>query len=446
MIALFPIPAKAGGWGMSREDPTLVEDRTQVAGHEVMLPRQGRSPEELWAIMDEESKADVRWQDGRVAALVYLAGDDVTEVAKEAYVRAFSGNGLAPTAFPSLKRYEEDVVGMTAALLHGDSGVGNITSGGTESILLAVKIARDRARERLPEITVPEIVLPETAHPAFNKAAHYFGLKAVRTPVGADFRVDIDAYRAAITDNTVLLVGSAPNYVYTMIDPIPELSELARERDLCFHVDACVGGFFLPFAEKLGREIIPFDFRNPGVTTISADLHKFGYTAKGASTLICRDAEVHRYQEFAFSDWPGGTYRTPTMTGTRPGGAIAAAWAVLNYLGEEGYLRLVDRTLSMVDRLVSELEAIPELYVVGKPDMSLVAYGSHTLDIVAVADGMQARGWFVYLERVPPSIHLMLSPGHDAFIDRYLADLREVIEFVKGGQITRERDEIKYGQ
>jgi glutamate/tyrosine decarboxylase-like PLP-dependent enzyme len=182
------------------------------------------------------------------------------------------------------------------------------------------------------------------------------------------------------------------------------------------------------------------------VTTISADLHKFGYTAKGASTLICRDPEIHRYQGFAFSEWPGGTYRTPTMTGTRPGGAIAAAWAVMNYLGESGYLRLVDRTLRMVDRLIDEIEAIPELYVVGEPDMSLVAYGSHTLDMVAVADGLQARGWFVYLERNPPSIHLMLSPGHDRFIDRYVADLREVIELVKRGEVTRQRDEIKYGQ
>jgi glutamate/tyrosine decarboxylase-like PLP-dependent enzyme len=412
----------------------------------VALPQTGRSPAELWAVMADEAEADVRWQDGRVAALVYLAGDDVEAVAKEAYLRAFSGNGLAPSAFPSLKRYEEEVVAMTAALLNAERGVGNITSGGTESILLAVKIARDRARDLRPEIAAPEMVLPETAHPAFNKAAHYFGLKPIRTPVGADYRVDVAAYRAAITDDTVLLVGSAPNYVYTMIDPIPELSELARERNLSFHVDACVGGFFLPFVERLGRRIIPFDFRNPGVTTISADLHKFGYAAKGASTLICRDPAIYRYQEFAFSDWPGGTYRTPTMTGTRPGGAIAAAWAVLNYLGEEGYLRLVDRTLRMVDRLIAAIAAIPDLYVVGEPDMSLVAYGSDSLDMVAVADGLQARGWFVYLERNPPSIHLMLSPGHDAFMDRYLADLREAIDLVKRGEVVRQRDEIRYGQ
>jgi glutamate/tyrosine decarboxylase-like PLP-dependent enzyme len=410
------------------------------------LAREGIAAADLWTIMDHEAEADVRWQDGRVAALVYMAGDDVTEVAKEAFLRGFSGNGLAPTAFPSLKRYESEVVEMVAGLLNAPAGLGNITSGGTESILLGVKIARDRARVHQPHITAPEIVLPETAHPAFNKAAHYFGLTAIRVPTGPGYRVDLDAYRAAITENTVLLVGSAPNYVYTMIDPIPALSELARERNISFHVDACVGGFFLPFVEKLGYEIIPFDFRNPGVTTISADLHKFGYTAKGASTLICRDAEIYGYQEFAFSDWPGGTYRTPTLTGTRPGGAIAAAWAVMNYLGEDGYLRLTDRTMRFMRRLRDVIEAMPDLYVVGEPDMSLIAFGSNTLDIVAVGDGMQARGWFVYLERVPPSIHLMLSPEHDRFLDRYLNDLREVIELVRAGEITRERDELKYGQ
>lgn len=420
---------------------------TAVIEGRVTLPAEGRSPAELWATMDEEAGADVRWQDGRVAALVYLAGDDVLEVAKEAYERGFSTNGLAPTAFPSLKRYEAEVVEMTAALLNGsEQATGAITSGGTESILLAVKIARDRARERQPWISAPEIVMPETAHPAFNKAAHYFGLKPVRLATGESYRVDLDAYRAAVTERTVLCVGSAPNYVYTTIDPIPEIAEIARERDISCHVDACVGGFFLPFVEKLGYRRTPWDFRNPGVTTISADLHKFGYTAKGASTLTCRDEEIGRFMEFSFSDWPGGTYRTPTLCGTRPGGAIAAAWAVMNYLGEAGYLRLTRRAMTMVERVVAEIDAMPELYVLGQPDMTLIAYGAHELDVVAIGDGMQALGWFVYMERVPPTIHLMLSPGHDAFIDRYLGDLRAVVERVKRGEVVRERDEIKYGQ
>lgn len=425
--------------------PVAQQIETPPAARAV-LPREGLPAEVIWSEMDRSAENDVRWHEGRVAALVYLAGDDVLEVAKKAYERGFSTNGLAPTAFPSLKRYETEVIEMTANLLNAPEGRGNITSGGTESILLAIKIARDRARVLQPWITEPEIVLPATAHPAFNKGAHYFGLKPIRTGFGSDYRADLDAYAAAITDNTVLLVGSAPNYVHTMIDPIPEMSELARARNISFHVDACVGGFFLPWVEKLGRKIIPFDFRNPGVTTISADLHKFGYTAKGASALICRDAEIYRYGEFFFSDWPGGTYRTPTLTGTRPGGAIAAAWAVLNYLGEDGYLRLTERTMTFIDRFRREIEATGELFVVGEPDMSLVAYGAHMLDIVAIGDGMQARGWMVYLERVPPSIHVMFSPGHDQFLDRYLNDLREVIELVRTGEIVREREELKYGQ
>jgi glutamate/tyrosine decarboxylase-like PLP-dependent enzyme len=411
-----------------------------------MLPHRGRSADSLWEEMDRAEVDDVAWHEGRVAALVYLAGDDVAQIAKEAYIRSFSTNGLAPSAFPSLKKYESEVIQMTGSLFHGEQATGAITSGGTESILLAVKIARDRARANQPWIMEPEMVLPETAHPAFNKAGHYFGVKPIRVPTGDRYRVDVARYEAAITENTILCIGSAPNYVYTMIDPIPELSELARAREISFHVDACVGGFFLPFVEKLGYPRIPFDFRNPGVTTISADLHKFGYTAKGASTIICRDPEIGGYAGFSFSDWPGGTYFTPTLTGTRPGGAIAAAWAVMNYLGEDGYLRLTKQTMDFVGRLTEEIEAIPELYVVGEPDMSLIAYGSDSLDIVAIGDGLQTRGWFVYLERVPPSIHLMLSPGHSAFIDRYLDDLREVVQLAREGKLARERNEIKYGQ
>jgi glutamate/tyrosine decarboxylase-like PLP-dependent enzyme len=410
------------------------------------LPKEGISADQIAALMDGASTDDVDWEHGRVAALVYLAGDDVTQVSKDAYLRGFSTNGLAPTAFPSLGQYESEVIDMVSALLHAQSAVGAITSGGTESILLAVLIARERARKHQPHITKPTMVLPETAHPAFNKAGFYFGIEPIRVPTGEGFRVDVDRYASAITDDTILCVGSAPNYVYTMIDPIPELSEFARARDISFHVDACVGGFFLPFVEKLGYRRIPWDFRNPGVTTISADLHKFGYTAKGASTLICRDDEIGSYMGFHFADWPGGSYRTPTLTGTRPGGAIAAAWAVMNYLGEEGYLSRTKTTMNFVEDLMESIEAIPELYIVGEPDMSLVAFASDSLDMVAIGDAMQERGWFVYLERVPPSIHLMLSPGHAPFMEKYITDLTEVVELARTGTIERKREEIKYGQ
>ena len=414
------------------------------AAASVQLPKAGRSPSAIWATMDEARQADVQWQQGRVAALVYLPGDDVVAVAKEAYLRFFSENGLSPRAFPSIDRFEREVVAMTAALLHGEHALGNITSGGTESIILALKIARDKARAEHPEITEPEIVLPETAHPAFNKGAHYLGLKAIRTPVGPDFQLDLDAYRDAVTDNTVLLVGSAPNYPFGMIDPISEMAEIAAERRISFHVDACVGGYFLPFLERLGTPITPFDFRVPGVTTISADLHKFGFAARGASVLLCRDADIYQYQGVRFTDWPSGIYSTPTLAGSRPGGAIAAAWAVMQYLGEEGYVRLTQQAMRAATRLQAGIRTIPGFQVFGEPVMSVFAFGSPERDMAAVAAGMEARGWFVHPQRRPPGIHVMLSPGHDAFIDTYLADLRAVVDLVDRGQIDGAGREAMY--
>jgi glutamate/tyrosine decarboxylase-like PLP-dependent enzyme len=395
--------------------------------------------------MEASRQQDVVWRNGRVAALVYLPGSDVTEVAREAYMRFFSENGLSARAFPSLGRFEREVIEMTASLLHGEHAVGNITSGGTESILLALKVARDKARTDQPGITAPDIVVPETAHPAFNKGAHYLGMNVIRVPVGDDFRVDLDAFRAAITDNTVLLVGSAPNYPYGMVDPIPEMAKMAQERGISFHVDACVGGFFLPFLEKLGYELIPYDFRVPGVTTISADLHKFGFAARGASAILSRDKEIAAYQGMTFSDWPAGLYSTPTLAGSRPGGAIAAAWAVMHYLGEEGYKRLTQQAMTAAQHLIDGVEEIPGFEVYGQPDTSIVAFGSPDRDMAAVADGMEARGWFIHRQRRPAGIHVMLSPGHEPFIEGYLSDLRDVIAHVDRGEIQSSGREALYG-
>jgi sphinganine-1-phosphate aldolase len=400
------------------------------------LPRQGRSPDELWALMDQARAGDVDWRGGRVAGYLFLGGEDVLAVAKRAYADFSSENGLSAKAFPSLQRFESDVIAMTAGLFHGEHAVGSITGGGTESIMLAVKSARDWARVEQPGISMPEIVLPFTGHPAFDKAAHYFGLKTVRTPLHEDLRVDLEAYRAAVTDNTVLMVGSAPNYPFGMVDPIPEMASLAAERGISFHVDACVGGYFLPFAEKLGRV--------PGVTTMSADLHKFGYTAKGASVILSRDPDIYQYQGYEFGDWPCGLYRTPNIAGTRPGGAIAAAWAVMMYLGEAGYCRLVGTVLRFTERLIAGIEEIPGLEVRGQPDMGLISYGSSTLDIHAIAAGLEQRGWFVQLDRQPPGIHLMLSAGHEAIVDRYLEDLAAAAEQVRRGEVTSQTREARY--
>lgn len=312
---------------------------------------------------------------------------------------------------------------------------------------MGVKIARDRARKLHPQIIEPEMVVPLSAHPAFWKGAHYFGLTPVRAPLHDDLQLDVDAYKSLITPNTVLLVGSAPSLTIGMVDPIEELAPIAFERGISFHVDSCVGGYFLPFAERLGRLIPRFDFRVPGVTTLSADLHKFGYAAKGASCIISRDSDIFQYQVFEFGapERPPDWYVTPSMTGTRPGGAIAAAWAVLNHLGVDGYLRLTATAMAYMDRFWEGINAIDGLRVLGTPAMTLFSYASETLDIFAIAKGLTQRGWLVFPDEWPVrAIRFMQSPGHEPYIDRYLADLREVAELVRSGQLVAKGGRAQY--
>lgn len=410
------------------------------------LPQHGRDPSELYTELDALQEQDIRWGEGRVAALVFLAGEDVREVARTAYNKYFSTNGLSPRAFKSLDALESDVVAMSCNLLHGDSeATGNITSGGTESIIMGVKSARDQALHDHPDITHPEMVVPFNAHPAFNKAGHYLGVRVVRTPLTDDFRVDLDAYAEAVGPNTVLMAGSAPNYPHGMIDPIPEMAGIAARRGIRFHVDACVGGFFLPFLERLGYDLPAYDFRVPGVSTISADLHKFGFSARGASLILSRNPEINAFQRFRFEDWPAGVYQTPTMAGSRPGGAVAAAWAVMQYLGVEGYCRLVQQTMDFIGPLIERIESIPGLSVRGDPDMSLLSYGTDEFDIYAVAELMEEKGWFVHRDRIPPGIHLMLSPGHGPFMEQYTEDLAQAVDVVRHRNITASTRDARYG-
>jgi len=382
-----------------------------------------------------------------VAGAVYPAGDDVLNVAKEAYLEFFSTNALLPSLFPSLAQFERDVIEMTAQLLHGETATGSITSGGSESILMGVKSARDRARVLHPEISAPDMVVPVSAHPAFWKAAHYFGLNVIRAPLRDDLELDLEGYRRAITPNTVLLVASAPGLTLGMVDPISELGALAFECGIGLHVDACVGGFFLPFVEMLGYPLPEWDFRVPGVTTISADLHKFGYAAKGASVIMSRDSEVFSHQVFRFGaperaeDW----YVTPSMTGTRPGGAVAAAWAVMMYLGQEGYVRLVDQTMRYLRRWWDAINSIPDLNVMGAPVMSVFSFTSTKLDIFAIADGLEERGWMLFRDTYPVrAIRFMQSPGHEPYVDKFIADLREVTELVRKGELTSAGGRARY--
>jgi len=402
------------------------------ASQTIYLPEKGKDKRALMREMDAARDQDVHWREGRVFSLVFDGGEDVHQVAEAAYMKFFSENALNPTAFPSLRKFESEVVAMTASLLGGDAEVvGNMTSGGTESLLMTMLTAREWARTAHPEITQPEVVLPATAHPAFDKAAHYFHMKLVRTPVRGDFRADVGAMARAITPNTVMLVGSAPSYPQGVVDPIAEIAALARERGLLCHVDACVGGMMLPFVERLGRPIPAWDFRTPGVTSISVDLHKYGYAAKGASVILYRNKALRRHQLFATTDWSGGIYASPTMAGTRPGGVIAAAWAVMNYLGEEGYLTRARAVMQARDEIKAGVEAIPDLKILGDPDISVMAIASDDLDVYLVADEMAVRGWHLDRQQFPPSLHMTLHYGHRAIANAFLRDLRASVEAVR---------------
>jgi len=388
------------------------------------LPMKGVPREELISMMRDSRAEDSDWKNARTWSLVYYAGEKFTDLLKEAYGMFFCENALNPMAFPSLRKFETEVVAMTANLLGGSAdAAGNMTSGGTESIFLGVLAARERARAERPDITAPEMVLPITAHASFYKAAHFLDVRPVQIPIGPDYRADVEAVRSAVNDNTILMVGSAPCYPYGVVDPITDLAAIARERGINFHVDACLGGFMLPFLRRLGHDIPAFDLSVPGVTSISADLHKYGYSAKGASTIIFQDSSLRRHQYFVHTDWPGGIYASPTMTGTRPGGAIAAAWAAMNHLGEEGYLRLASITIETTKKLIDGINSIPGLRVMGKPDMSTFAFDSEEINIYTLGDAMEACGWHLDRLQLPPALHLIVMQSHSKIVGPFLEDL-----------------------
>lgn len=401
------------------------------------IPDKGVPKEEILATLRRMKAHDLDWGRGRVWAYVYDPGHEVREVVDAAYVMYLMENALDPTVFPSLVRLETEVVRMLAELLRGDGRVvGNVTTGGTESILLAVKTARDWARAQRPEIATPEMVLPMTAHGAFHKAAQYFGLKPVVVPFDPEtFRADVDAMREAITENTILLVASAPNYSQGVVDPIEEIGALAQERGLLLHVDACVGGIHLSFMRQLGYPVPDFDFAVPGVTSISVDMHKYGYAAKGCSAVLYRDKALRRYQIFACSETTGYTLVNPTVLSSRSGAPLAGAWAILNYLGQEGYRRIVRAVQEATQRLIEEISAIDGLRILGKPDMCMFSFASDTINVFQLADEMRRRGWYLQPQFSTPlsprNLHISVNYGTVPRVDPLLEDLREAVEVVK---------------
>lgn len=389
------------------------------------IPANGRDAKELLREIEERHAEDIDWRGGRAFSLVYNVDDhDHEDLIEQVGLRYLHDNALNPFKYPSVLQMELDVIAMACQLMGTEPNAGSLSSGGTESIFLAVQVARDHARKERG-IAEPQLVTPTTAHPAFAKAAKYLDLEHILVPVGDDGRADVAATEAALAERTGLVVGSAPCYPYGVIDPITELAGLAQSRDILFHTDACLGGWILPWWERLGETVEPWDFRVPGVTSISADIHKYGYTFKGASTVLYKSRDLLQHQFFWYDDWPGGLYASGTAAGTRSAAPIAGAWAAINHLGEDGYLRLTEVVRSTAKALMAGIEAIDGLRLTHQPDLSLFEFGSDTLDIGAIGDVMDDRGW--NLDRQQGGLHLMISPYHARIVDQFLADLADAV-------------------
>jgi glutamate/tyrosine decarboxylase-like PLP-dependent enzyme len=401
------------------------------------LSEHGRPVDDVIADLAAKRAGDVPWQDGKAFGMIYHGGPGVDEVAERAARLYLHENALNTRAFPSLGAIQSEVVRWTADLLHGPPEVsGFLTSGGTESILCAVKAARERGKAERG-VTEPEMIVAESAHAAFHKGAHLFGLELHKTPVLDDWTADVAAMAERVNDNTVLIVGSAPQYPQGVMDDISAIASLAADAGISCHVDACMGGFVLPFAEMLGRPVPPWDFRVEGVTTISADIHKLGYAPKGVSVILHRTKALRRYQTFIFDDWLGGFYASPNLQGSRSGLPMAAAWAVMQHLGIEGYKELTRSTLDNADRMRAGIADIDGVRVLGDGTFHLLAMSSdlddeQPIDVFALADQLATEGWFHDRQGPPDSVHSTVSNSNAGIIDDYLVALAQAVDVVRG--------------
>ena len=398
------------------------------------FPARGIGKDGLLADLVANRHDDADWRAGRLFSLIYHPDSPELEETLAVVSREYlAENALNPFRFPSLARLERETADMTADLLHGTPGAGGLTSGGTESILVAVYVARELASER--GNSDPVLVTGMTAHPAFAKACHLLGVEQVRVAVGPDHRIDVDGLSDALDDRAAMVVASAPNYPFGVIDPVEQIAALAADRGILCHVDACLGGLLLPFWERLGEPVPPWDFRVPGVTSISADIHKYGYSFKGASVLLHRD-RTNYAKQWWFDDgaWGGGLYGSPTPAGTRPAPPIAGAWAALRFLGAAGYLELARVVRDTRDLLLRGIEAIDGLRITEPPDLSIFEVGSDELDISAVGDALVEAGW--YPDRQPGGLHFMLSPFHAKVAPDLLAALAAAVAAVRDGRTS----------
>ena len=398
------------------------------------LAAHGRSQQAVLDDLRAMKSGDADWQHGRVPLLVFKATDELYETGRAAFMEFFAENALGGRrAFPSVKRMEDEVVEMALSLFNApDDAQGFMTTGGTESIIQAIQTCRDWTRSQRKEPHLRgNIVAAYSVHPAFDKGAKLMDLEVRRAPVGPDLRANPAAIEALIDDQTMMIVGSAPSFPYGCIDPIAELGALAERRGLWLHVDACVGGYLAPFVKMIGRDIPTFDFAIPGVSSLSADLHKFGFTPKPASTIFYRTLDKAEHHSFDFSGWPNGRFLTSTIVGTRPAGGVAAAWANFEFLGRDGYMQIARDLMAFIDAYKAGIREIRGLDILGDPHLSIVAYGSDEIDVFRVAEVMQAKGWLPGLVQQPKAIHRMMSMLHAPSLDAYLSDVRDAVGVVR---------------
>ena len=394
------------------------------------MPTTGWSADDVFEGLEAMRTRDVRWREGRAFSLAYHAGAEALAVAEEAY-RRFSGeNALSTDAFPSLKQIQAEVVAMAGVWLGATpSSAGFMTSGGTESILMAVKAARDRLlAER--QIRQPNMVMPTSAHAAFAKAGAYFGVEVRRVAVGSDWRADVAAMQSQVDKNTVLIVGSAPQYPQGVVDDIVGIAKIATDAQINCHVDACMGGVTLAYLQRLGENIAPWNLQVPGVSSISVDLHKFGYTSKGASVIMYASKHLRSFQGFVTDDWLGGVYGSSGVLGTKSGGSMASAWAVMHFLGDDGYLRLTRQAREATLQLATVVRNKPELVLRAEPESTLLCFGAQdpsALNVFAVADELSKRGWYVDRQTPPDSLHCTVNAIHHDKIDWFARDLHESV-------------------
>ena len=415
------------------------------------IPEAGMGKEDILDTLESYKRNDLDWKAGRVFGYIYDPGQEVTDLVHKAYTAFLSENALDPLSFPSLLRLENEVVAMVAGILSANQQVvGNFTSGGTESLILAVKTARDYTRATKPHITEPEMVLPITGHASLFKAAHYLGIKPVVTPVvDNSFLADVDAMREAINENTIMLVGSAPSYAHGVVDPIDKIAALAQERDLLCHVDACVGGIHLSYMKKIGYSVPEFNLNVPGVTSLSVDLHKYGYAAKGASIILYKNKELRRHQMFACSRWTGYTVINPAITSSKSGGPMAAAWAVLRFLGNEGYMKIVREVMDATELLISGISAIDGIQVLGRPDMCMFTIGStdERINVYRLADKMKVKGWYLQPQfsraNSPSNLHVSLNQSTVPQAASMLADLKTTVGELMKEDIDQETMDLR---